>query len=213
MADDPGSEAFRLATTFYEWFGISSGELAGIAGQPTQMGVSLGDHGQKPRPPHYAERLRIEPIGTKWRIWHSSHGTNRGAVATLAQVEDEGVTRYVLLSRLPKLNALFHNTTPCEAARWVADRYNEESESLARRCLELSERYPLDHCRRAIDLAGLPEANDWLVDPAGLATKIRDWAYRVGPVAEPTQPGLPAHDVTDRQPGRLLIQEFLGNRL
>ncbi len=210
LADDPGPEAFLLAATFYEWFGIPARELARITDQPTQMVVSHGDHVQQTRQPHYADRLRIEPIGTTWRMWHGSHGQNRGGVATLAQVEDQdGVVWYVLTSQLPKLNALLRHMTPCEAARWVVDWYNEESERVARRCFEVSERYPLADCRRAVDIAGLPKAINWLTDPAGIPTKIRHWANLVGPVAEPTRPGLPAYDVTDRQPGKPLIREFL----
>lgn len=48
LAADPISETFLLATTFYEWFGIPAGELAGIAGQPTQMDVPLGYEFRRP---------------------------------------------------------------------------------------------------------------------------------------------------------------------
>ncbi|MCY4369407.1 MAG: AIPR family protein [bacterium] len=207
----------RLLQSFYEHYKTSGRDLHVSGRSPAlwralcnEMVVSLGDHRQRVWQPDYAERLRIESVGDEWQIWHASFGQNRGEVATLAPVEDQdGVVLYGHRSQSLDLTALLRHTTPCEAARWVADRYNEESEKVARRLEASQRRYPLAHCRRAVDIAGLPKAINWLTDPAGLPTKIRHWANLEGPPAVPTRPGLPAHDGTDRQPGKPLIRGFL----
>ena len=159
--------------------------------------------------PEYANRLMIRQIGNKWRMWHDSHGQSRGEVAILGQVEDQdGNTWRILLSHsLTGLTVDLGHATPCEAARIVVDWYNDEAKKVAMECHQVSER-SLAECRSAIHNAGLPKAIRWLSN-SDLHGKIQHWGNRGGPVAEPTQPGMPAHDVTDRRLGTPLIRGFL----
>ena len=163
--------------------------------------------------PDYVERLRIEAMGTKCRIWHTSSGIDRGEVALIAEVEDQdGFKWQVTLSRSCTVPpALLAHATRCDTARWIADWYNKEAERVAQQCLRILQssppmRYPETSCRRAVDHAGLPEAVNWPTDPESLPDKIRRWAHLHGPVAEPTRPHMPARDVTVRQPGKPLAQ-------
>lgn len=163
----------------------------------------------------YAERLRIELMGATHRIWHRSFGQDRGEVAlTAVGVDPAGSRSRVLWSPSQSVPpALLEQATPCETARWVADRYNEEAELLAQHCFQILQhnplmRYPEDTCRSAVDHAGLPAASNWPTDPDSLLDTIRDWANPPGPAATLTQPGTPAHTDTDRQRGTPL-REFL----
>lgn len=45
----------------------------------------------------YAERLRIELMGGKHRIWHRSFGQDRGEVALIAEFEDSAGSRLCVL--------------------------------------------------------------------------------------------------------------------
>lgn len=161
----------------------------------------------------YAERLRIELMGATHRIWHSSFGQDRGAVARIAEVEDPAGNRSRVLSSPSQTvpPALLEQATPCETARWVADCYNEEAERVAQQFFQILQRNPLmryseDTCRSAVDHAGLPEASNWPTDPESLLHTIRDWAYRTGSAATPTQPDMPAHTATVQQRGTPLRQ-------
>lgn len=166
--------------------------------------------------PDYADRLRIETMGTSARIWHASFGNDRGEVALVAEVVDQdGVRWQVTFSRSHTVPpALLRHTTLCDTARWIADWYNQEAECLAQQLFEIAQRnqmmrYSESACRRAVDHAGLPEAISWSTDPESLPRRIREWADPAGPVAELTRPGMPAGDATVRQPGRPLVRHFL----
>lgn len=166
--------------------------------------------------PQYADRLRIEMLGTKYRIWHESFGRDRGEVALIAEVENQDGAKWrVALSRSRAVPpSLLEKATPCDIARWIADQYNSKAERVAQECFQLLESkpriwYPEDDCRRAVHNAGLPEAINWPTDPESLLDKIRHWAHLAGPPPEPTRPGLPARDATVRQQGRTLVSQFL----
>ena len=166
--------------------------------------------------PDYADRLRIEEIGGKHRIWHASFGQDRGQVALIGEVEDRNGSKWLVTCTRSRTipSALLRHTTPCEAARWIADWYGKEAECLAQQLFQIAQgnpmmRYSESACRRAVDHAGLPEAISWSTDLESLPKRIREWADPVGPVAEPTRPGMPAGDATVRQPGRPLVRHFL----
>ena len=163
--------------------------------------------------PDYADGLRIETMGTNARIWYAPLGIDRGEVALMAEVKDQDGFRWqVTLSHSHTVPpALLRHATLCDTARWIVDWYNREAERIAQECFEIAQsapmmRYSEDSCRQAVDHAGLPEAINWPTDPESLVDRIRSWAHRVGPAAEPTRPGMPAGDATIRQPGKPLRQ-------
>ena len=82
----------RLLQSFYEHYTTAGRDLHASGRSPAlwralcnEMVVSLTDHRQKVWSQNYADRLRINPAGDVWRIWHDSYGQDRGEVATLAQ--------------------------------------------------------------------------------------------------------------------------------